>query len=383
MMTHPILFALLALSIVGTTQVEARTRVFPGYDKVNPQRRPNAPVRRNPVQTDKGEPKLAPPPALASLPQGSQWTESTKKDIDKALKNYADDQVSTYVAFRDLIRKSDDKKEKADLTTDQRKWLQDSLTLLKPRAIAVLNRDINMARARQDFRGAFIASLTLLTVTETNDVQTFDDFMATLPKVADLMKESFKAKGGSRDVWQITDATGDFLASYSEGFYPSQTIVTPDKEGFRILRVRAKVKNVSLTSDPSYIPGALNFFKRMLLVDDRDEIKKPSRLAGDTFIYVVNAEYTKSFPVGYITKYGNPVLRNALTSLLGEMITSGGRTEEVKLAGKALQKLHPGSFVEQGEEFDIDVLFPVPKDSDEFQLVIIGSPPVPIKTQSQ
>src|SRR5688572_11440000 len=106
-------------------------------------------------QTDKNEPKLAPPPALPSLPQGSQWTESTKKDIDKALKNYADDQVSAYVTFRDLIRKSDDKKEKAELTTDQRKWLQDSVTLLKPRTIAVLNRDINMARARQDFRGAF------------------------------------------------------------------------------------------------------------------------------------------------------------------------------------------------------------------------------------
>src|SRR4029079_11594127 len=99
-------------------------------------------------------PKLEQPPILSPLPSNPQLSERGKEKLDKAFKNYANDQVSAYLTFREVM---EDKR--ANLNSEQQKWLQDTMIILKPRAVAVLNRDLNAARAKADFRSAYITLL--------------------------------------------------------------------------------------------------------------------------------------------------------------------------------------------------------------------------------
>jgi len=306
-------------------------------------------------------------PALPHLPPNTQWPEKVKGDAEKALKNYANDQVSAYLTFREMLGAKNN-----ELKDEQKKWITDALVVLKPRVLVVLNRDLKGARASLDFRGAYIAQLTLLTVAESD--AEVAAFLTSLPKLADLMKESFRRTPSP--VWEITGATGELMPSYTDGNWPSQTRVSPNKDGYRILRVKAHVRNISPKSDPTYTPWALTAPKRILLMDTRDEVKKPNRLAGDSFINVVTPDNSQSFPCSYVTKK-NEVLRDSMMGLIGELL--GGAGGDAADAGNIIAQTHPGSFVARGTKFEIDVLFPVPENLNAFRLVIVGSPPVPIR----
>lgn len=327
-------------------------------------------------KTQEAAPKLEPPPKLETFPPNAQLAAEPKQRLDKALKDYVEDQVSAYFTFREI---SEDKK--ANLSDEQRKWLQDALVVLKPRTIAVLNYDLGRARAHSDLRGAYIASLTLLSVAEKTS-ELVDNLAGAFPTLSDLIKKSFQQV--SEPVWEVTNVTGEFMPSYREGpNYSNQIEVSPGKPGYRFLRVKAHLTNISKRSDPPYTPWALNAFRRITLEDGRDKMTKPSRLAGDAFVHALTLDYTQSFPSTFVTRE-NKILRNqgvgAVMDLFGGSFLGAGG-DAAKVAKAALQN-NGGSFVEQGTAFDIDVLFPVPQDVNSFRLMIIGSATVPIQIKS-
>lgn len=315
------------------------------------------------------EVKLGPPPTLPPLPN-TQWSEKTKTKIDLVMKNYSSDQVSPYLTFREMVN---DKKE--NLNSEQKKWLEDAKSNLKPRAIDVLNWDIKIARSSKDLRGAYIALLTLEHVEENDEDLAATD--ATLPKLKDLVKELLQENSAS--VWEIKGATGEFLSSFTDGFYPSEIKISPAKEGQRILQVKAQVKNASATSDPRYIPWSLAPARRIMLIDNKDEKTKPYRLAGDTFIYATTHDNAQLFPCSYVTKKSS-ALRYGDISVIFDVLGSSGGADNT---WKVTQKVFPGSFIEQGGEFDLDVLFSVPGEVTDLRLLIIGSLPVPIQIQNK
>lgn len=311
--------------------------------------------------------QLGPPPALKAQPTAPEWPKGSKNEIDTALTNYLNDQVSAFLTFREAL---DDKDSK--LSTEQRAWLEDCTTLLKTRVPALLRRDMEVAASRRDLRGAYIAWFTLA----ENGFES-DSILKGLPTIAELMKQTIRSERSPDPVWDIKEIVGQFLPSFEENVFMTTSVTIKPEAGQRILRVRAHVKNVSAASDPMYVRWSLGNLRRAFLgmqgTSGGSESKpsKPNRLAGDRFIQVVSGD-GQAFPCSYVSVQ-NRILGSEFVRLI-----VGGSPDPAKVEG-ILRRGQPGSFVERGVPFDIDVMFSVPQDIDNFKLLIFGSLPVPIQ----
>lgn len=298
-------------------------------------------------------------PRLPAVPAGLNWAKDDRKLLEEVARDYPSDPVSAYLTLKGMSTR-----EKDSPTATQKKWLQDTMAAIKSRTKSALERDIKVALRNQDLRGYLI----VVAVASKVDKRILEDVNVTALK---SLIVSNKTGPAFRPVWKVGNVKGSYLkGSYGEGsqFALGRFTVSP-KPRFRLFRVMAEIKNVSLQSDLPYIGWALSGIKRVFSeinprtdADSQPKSRKPSRLALDEFMFLLTPG-GDWISCGHVCE-GSSALRGVVLRV---------RSKD----GTAVM-IFPGSFVEQGSSFKADILFSVPQGVDEFRLLVLGSTPVPV-----
>jgi len=177
---------------------------------------------------------------------------------------------------------------------------------------------------------------------------------------------------GAPAVWKITDVRGTRIGgTFHEGAFQQEITLTANA-GFNFVRVTATAENTSAASDPLYAPWALGTIKRVCrgipdLADGKGKQPGPSRMALDEFVYLLTPAMDW-IACGHVCETC-PALR--------------GTTLTFNSPGGGRGMMFLGTDVKQGEKFQIDVLFAVPQGINDFRLLVLGSPPVPVKMEDK
>lgn len=304
--------------------------------------------------TAKPPPDLGRPPELPAVPAGLTWHEQDKDDVKSAIHNYSKDQVSAFLTFLEILQREND-----GPTPEQKAWLTKTTDLLEPRAKAVVGRDFKHAASMLDLRNCLICSA----VADKIDKDFLEEEEATLARIREAVTTG---KRIPYPVWQVTNAKGARLTgSYDDSSGGSVVTLTP-KEGFEFLQVTADVANVSANSDPPYVACAFAGIKgAFLALELGDKVPEPRRAAVDEFLWLVT-------PAGTWLQSGHVCVGCQKLRGCAVTITSG------QSAGTMI---FPGAFVTKGDKFTIDVLFSVPKEMNDFKLLMLGAGPVPVKIE--
>jgi hypothetical protein len=291
------------------------------------------------------------------MPADLGWKEQFKKDIDKAIANYEHDQVSAYLTFREILDRTKD-----GPTKQQEEWLEDAAAACRPRALAVVTADFVRAVDTGDLRTALVASIVANKIHPAG----VGDKSSSL---AVLKNRLFSPEPPAQSVWKIEDVNAsEIKGAYSEGnaFARNQITITPKKE-FRLVRVTAKVTNVSDQSDLPYIKWSFGGFKSAI-VDaisvDEAASDKP-RLAMDEFIFLVTAG-GDWINCGHVCDSSTVLRQMTLT-----------------IQGSNFGVMAIGGYVSANDSFKMDVLFTVPEGIDQAKLLVLGATPEPIAFKPQ
>jgi hypothetical protein len=295
---------------------------------------------------------VAPPP-LPEFPAGVTWPVETKKKIDRAAAIRASDPVSACLTLEEITRQQKD-----GPNPQQRDWLQKAIAVDEPRALEVLKRDLTQAAGKLDLHGAVLAS----TVSDKIRKNSLADGPAMLAR---LKADLFAGKPIADPVWKIQQAGGRrLMGAFTEGPFNNQVTLTP-KPGFRLVHVSARVQNVSAASDPVYALWAFGDFKRIFNgAGGLGEINKkpagPRRFACDELLYLLAAS-GELIPCGHVCE-----TRRRLRGITITLNGAGGRV------------FFSGEHIEQGGEFQAEVIFSVPQDLQDARLLVLGAAPVSI-----
>ncbi|MCY2986726.1 MAG: hypothetical protein NTY19_02545 [Planctomycetota bacterium] len=310
-------------------------------------------------------------PELPSPPSRESWPKKRSKTLESAIANYREDPVCAYLSFVGSLATPDSKE--GTLSTEQRSWLKHATEILRPHVERLLERDYKRAIAADDARAAGIALEVRESVRGDGKEQDVAEMLVTLgkryPEILKLLNETLQGRTRCPPVWKISGATATRLTSYSESAAVLNEIRITPKPGHEIVRVKAKVENISSTSDAVYAPKCLPGALSMLFDMDKGEWSKitgPRRLASQKFLSLKTNSGT--LPCQFVCKGCGTLRGGTMSAFMIDLLGPG--------KGKVIP--YPGSYVGRGQEFEIDVLFTVPKGDRDLRLYFLGSTPVPV-----
>jgi len=289
------------------------------------------------------------PPVLPRMPSDLGWKERLKKDTGKVIANYEHDQVSAYLTFRRILDQEKDRP-----SDEQEEWLEQAAAACRPRAFAVVTADFLRAVREGDIRSALAASIV------ANEIHP-SGLGDKAPSLAVLKNRLLSIERPDQSVWKLENvAASEIKGPYSEGnaFAGNQVTITP-KKNFRLVRVTAKVTNVSDQSDLPYIKWSLGGFKSAMvdaISADEATADKP-RLAMDEFIFLVTTG-GDWIACGHVCDSSTVLRQMSLT-------IQGGNIGLIAIGG----------YVSANDSFKMDVLFTVPQGIDEGKLLVLGANP--------
>ncbi len=308
------------------------------------------------------------PPSLPPPPAQSLWPDATRDTLKKALDEARQNPVSAYLRFAGLL-KAEDTKNRITVE-DQRTWLVNATAALRPSVQALVQRDYTAALQAQDLRGALIAVDIASKIKQQDSVGAIADLVRRFPKLSAIWEASQQGTCRCPPVWKVTELKVTRMSSYSESYGLSSLSVTP-KDGHELVKVTAKIENVSPNSDPPYVASTLPGHLRIAFDMDEDEwikINGPKRLASSRYLSLKTS--AGNFPCQFVCKDSDD-----------ELIGGTGFTTALVFLrmGNAKVAEYPGAYVEKGEAFNLAVLFSVPKGASGLELIVLGSPPVAIQ----
>jgi hypothetical protein len=313
-------------------------------------------------------PELPKFPELPAPSTNAPWPEEEEKRLEDAIASCRKEPVYAYFVFRDVLGRKDWKG--AGLSSQQREWLQNATKALRCPVESLFDRDYKMAVASEDARAALIAMEVLEKVRgegkEKEPVETIIRVAEHYKEAVEILKRVVDGRGTSPSVWEISQLSESRMKTYSE-LFALQTLTITAAQGRELVRVTARVQNVSSQSDPVYVPCCLPEPVRYLFSVDRDEWGKmsgPRRFASQVFLFLKTP--AGNIPCQFVCKDCETLRGGGVTRLLIELKGNSGAP-------------FAGSFVEQGKVFDLDVLFSVPEGAKDLELVFLGSPPVRLR----
>jgi hypothetical protein len=294
-------------------------------------------------------------PAAPQLPE-LNWHKDVKPSAEKAEALSSSDPTVSFLMFRELYEGRTKKP-----TADQKAWLEQRMAVLKPKALAVLRQDFEVASQALDYRGMIIAADVAERVERASIHETvlgllWDRYFSLPPLISEPALTSMKKKivsgaEGAPQLWKVTNATATPLKGAYNTYSPVSGPLVPQK-GFRLLRVRARVENIGSGSDKSYTLWALHGVKRLLSVISKTT--EPHRWLDTTFLYLV-----------------------ALDGELWPCVYASGDLGSIQAGGSGGQAIvGPPRAIVNGSGMDVDVFFSVPEGVQEFRLLVLGSAPV-------
>lgn len=306
---------------------------------------PSAPKPPLPKE-DIASPALSLPPALPRLPDNLGWKKEVQEKLDKVLTNYPQDQVSAHLAFRDYFQLDAN-----SFTASQRAWLEKAAQATQSHALAVVKHDFAIAEKSSDLHTMHLCLLVADRIRK-------DSFAEQRAAFATAQRQVIAGQRSVRPVWQITQVRGRLLRTFSDGtFYP---ITLTPKKGDTLLRVTARIENISTAPDLPYASTVLRFGDTN---SRKDQITGPARIIQDDFLFVL-LEDQGSRPCEYVCE--NCKALRGFT-----VFGNDSKTRQAIVIGG-------GTYVARGERFDLDVVFSMPKDTARPRLVVLGAAPIPI-----
>lgn len=303
-----------------------------------------------------------PPPvqmATPQLPDTLQWPKQFKESLEKQLGIFQQQPISAYLHLQCNFD-WDNKVQKKELNSDHRAWFEGVAKELRPRVIAALQNDYDAAIKKGDFRAAMIA-LSVGNKLSTNSITSNPAMMAT------LKAKAFSGATGPEAVWQVKNVVGTWLdGDFSKELPGMGRLTFSPKDGFRLLRVEATIKNISRDSDPAYVwygladpMGKYGWYRMEAFQND---VREPKRMVDDDFLFV-------------ITPGGDMI--PSLFVISDDSSSPFGLASTISKDGRG-SALFVGEYVTEGTEFSAGFVFQVPTGMEGLRLLMLGSPTVPV-----
>jgi hypothetical protein len=271
---------------------------------------------------------------------------------DKAVALYGKDPVSACFMFQLLLaeefyRTTENPSQYAP-PASARLWLQQATKIAVPAAMSVLDRDFREAVVAQDIRGAFLALVMKARLHNTQDT----DIGSLLKR---LIEETTTKPDGSKAVWELKDVSAKRVGEsvgHRTGLIKVQAL-----KGGELVRVTAKVRNVSDRSDPSYVhfvPEVTQERIFWMLEVERPKQDDHYRLLNPDFAFLVLSG-THCVQCAYVEE------------------SCGALCGHVTVVAQT-RILYSGSYLKQGETADLNCVFAVPRGTKLGAFILLGSP---------
>ena len=290
-------------------------------------------------------------PRSTSVPPPSEpWNKEIKGDVEEAIRLSAADPISSLLTFKSVMDRGKD-----GPTQTQRKWLSEKLENLRVPTLKTLQIDFDQAVKDHDLRTALIASIVADKIGKNS--------LITEPAITKLKNTVFVGSPDLPSFWAVSNAAG----KPTEAVYKEEGSFTlRPKEGFRLWRVTASVRNTSRVDDRSYTLWAIENVKRVMALQEEKSAahKSPYLWLDGSFIFL-------------LTPASDIVPCSHVCNGCGLHGTMSFTVSDKDGNGRALTV---PQVIESGKEVDIDLLFSVPNEITECRLLILGSPPVTLKT---
>lgn len=309
-------------------------------------KKPNVPSKAS-------DPEAAPSSVAPHAPEPvgpppSDWDKVLAGDIERATRLRPNDPVSAFLLFKGVLER-----EKDGPTPRQKKWLAGQLEQLRPTVLSTVQGDFKAAAAKSNLLDMLIAKV----VGDRAAKGTIDgekEMKAAKDRV-------FRGEGSPEYVWQVEDFTLQPMESpYKEG-----DLSIASKPGFRLVRAKARVTNISKTEQPPYTLFAFEPLETAFvpISCNIDDLPKPFRWLDDSFVCLLTPELE-------VISCSHVIEGSDLRRGLGVTIRDNDGGARVLAMPQA---------VKSGETIKLDVLFSVPKDLGECKLLVFGAAPVAAK----
>jgi hypothetical protein len=322
-------------------------------------------------------------PRLAAPGTEREYPDFIRRDIDLAVEVYDNDPVSSCL----LLKQTRDRLVGVGASQEQTAWIANSLSVVRLYVISLLERDKAAAVRADDVRGALFAAWTLARVRDqASDRQLAQD----LAEPVALLRRRPEGKTAPDPVWEVLGAAGEFLPGpLVETFDPQQDekMTISPRPGERLLRVRARIRNISARGDPLYArwtagerpsgwDPAVDWWRND---DPRREGNAPCRFMGYSAVFLlpgtndIVACYHVCRPCEVL--WGKSGQADFGVARLSAAFRPGASRVNVLACCS-------GSNVGRGTAFDLDVVFSVafPLRGDP-RLLILGAAPVPVRLE--
>ncbi|HVT44499.1 MAG TPA: hypothetical protein VMT00_08915 [Thermoanaerobaculia bacterium] len=275
--------------------------------------------------------------AQSTAPAELKWHKDVKPRVEEAVKLAATDPISSYLLFKNVLERGGRKPNAA-----QAAWLDTQMTPLQPRALEILQREYDSAAKEGDARRA----LLVLSIAESVAA----DALRREPPFEELRKTAIAGEGAAA-IWAIHDLQATTSKGYSESGGMAFSVIVPS--GHNVLRVKARVENVSSGSDAEYLSWGLGSLKRVMSAIYATS--EPHRWIDEDLIWLVD-------PSGKL--------------IACSAIADGSDLATIKMRTRSDKLVYPPRAVKRGESIQLDAVFVVPQQTREYRLYVSGAPPV-------
>ena len=271
--------------------------------------------------------------------------------VEKALKR---DLPGAVLGLREIVQKSN-----GGPNQKQKEWLEFQISLLTPDALKVLSDAFNNAKSVLDIRGILIAQTVANKIKKDAQPNAQEEVSGVLQRLL--------TGAAARYYWNVTNVTGLAIGdTYSERTGMGTASVGA-QNGQHLLRVRATVKNVSSGTDQPYVLDVFSGIQRdlasnMAEVTSKDTLSGPHRWLDQELVFLVDA-------AGKMISCGLPPQGSALRG--GMELGVGNRLILIPRAIKASEELD-----------NLECIFPVPNQEQQYKLLVLGAAPAPLRLTS-
>jgi len=317
--------------------------------------RPKAPDTAPSMSPSAVNPRSVEPPVPSQQGglQPTDWDKSVRGDIDRATGLRTRDPVSALLLFKGVLDRTKD-----GPTPTQQAWLTEQIAQLKPTALTTLRQDYQAATAQSNLLDMLIAQ-----VVADKIAKEFLDGKADMTAVKNRV---FTEQASPQYVWRVDEAALQDVASpYTEGGSFNRITLT-SKKGSHLVRVTARVTNISRGSEKPYTLFAFEPIETAIvpIFQKQDELPSSYRWLDDSFIYLLTPAFDL-IPCSHVVE--------GCTLRTGSLTVSGpdgsGRVIALPQAVKSEASIN------------VDVIFSAPDDLKGFKLYVFGARPVPTANQ--
>lgn len=319
-----------------------------------------------------------------SVPGNLHWAKDLKTHVEEATALVNNDPVMAFLKSRYILN---DKKPSP--RGKGRAWLETQVNALEPKALRVLQENYETASRNFDVNGVVTSWLLAGSIRKES-----------LTKTREWSEGGEEWVSATHAIWRVTDVHMTRLGGQyrQEAQFPGRSIpgdttltIAPKDKGCEIVRVNARVENISDGKDPAYFlwgyadPVLIEVWEVLQPDEDKNVLKGSFRwlntgciavlIPGGALSRCLHAPECKSETAALSLTVRNDPPHSFPTF---SVYPDGARTRMEVISDDGWASC-TFVVVASGKKVDVGLLFAVPKGASGLQLLVNGSPPVAIE----